>query len=192
MFLRVVGLLVAMALVQGCAAGAKPEAMSVGVSESSLITETSPLRNAVEVVSVSGGKETNPAWKSNISNEDFKSALEQSLDVNTILAKGDSRYKLDAELVEVKQPVLGGITMTVTTTVKYVLTNAATGASVSDKTVEASFKATPGDSMLGVQRLRLANEGSVRENIKQYIYFLVADSKANPAFKAAPAISMAQ
>lgn len=161
-------------MVAGCAAASNPGAMMVPVSEATLIGESSKLREAVTVAGIGGGKETSPLWKSNISNDDFAEALRQSLAAHAMLAgEAGGAYSLDAELVEVKQPLVG-LDMTVTTSVKYTLTEIATGMVVYSDTITTPYTAKMSDAFVGVKRLQLANEGSVRENISAMLGALIA------------------
>jgi phage gp29-like protein len=128
---------------------------------------------------VTGGKETNPLWKSNVSNADFAEALKQSLSANTILASDAARFKLSASLIELKQPFIGA-SMTVTSKVKYVLTDATDNSVIWAKEITTPYTAKFSDAFVGYKRLQLANEGAIRENIKQLVDDLVTEAKANP------------
>lgn len=66
-----------------------------------------------------------------------------------------------------------GLDATVTSTVPYTMTPVAGGKPFSTPVIE-SFAATFADAALGVERLRLANEGSMRRNIETFIDRLVA------------------
>ena len=64
---------------------------------------------------------------------------------------------------------LAGLDMTVGSAVNYKIVRIADGKVVFDQIVSASYTAAFGDSILGVERLRLANEGSVKKNISKFI-----------------------
>ncbi len=68
---------------------------------------------------------------------------------------------------------LAGFDMTVKASVKYTLTDTQTGKKVFDEFVSTSHTATMGDTVIGVQRLRLANQGAIKKNIKALIDLLV-------------------
>jgi len=165
--------------VSGCASASDPGAMAVGVTQSTLIADNSPLHHAVTAPTVTGGKDTNPLWVSNVSNTDFAEALRQTLAADTILATDKGRFNLAAQLVSLKQPMVG-LDMTVTADVKYTLTDAATGKVVWQKELTTPYTAKFGDAFLGVERLKLANEGAIKTNIEQMIAALIADSKTSP------------
>lgn len=156
-----------------CASASKPGAMVAELTDATIIRDDSALRSSFAVGSVTGGKETSPLWKSNVSSEDFAEALRQSLAGHALLASTDGKYVVEAALVEVKQPVLGGFNMTVTSTVNYKVTEAETSAVVLEKSVVNEYTAKMGDAFVGVERLRLANEGSMKGNIAQFIETLV-------------------
>lgn len=155
-----------------CASASKPGAMVAELTDATIIRDDSALRSTFAVGAVTGGKETSPLWKSNVSSEDFAEALRQSLAGHALLAATEGRYIVDAELVEVKQP-FAGFNMTVTSTVKYKVTDAATSSVVLEKDVVNEYTAKMGDAFVGTERLRLANEGSMKGNIAQFIETLV-------------------
>lgn len=156
-----------------CASASKPGAMVAELTDATIIRDDSALRSAFSVGGVTGGKETSPLWKSNVSSEDFAEALRQSLAGHALLASTTGKYVVDAELLEVKQPVLGGFNMSVTSTVSYKVTEAATSAIVLEETIINEYTAKMGDAFVGVERLRLANEGSMKGNIAKFIEILI-------------------
>ena len=68
-------------------------------------------------------------------------------------------------MVEIDQPSFG-FDMTVTTHVRYVLTDTTINSVIYDEIIVAPHTATVGDAFAGVKRLRLANEGSGKKNIE--------------------------
>lgn len=164
-------LLCAIAL-SACAAASKPGAMVAELTEATIISDNSGLRQAVSVGDVGGGKETSPLWKSNVSSEDFAESLRQSFAAHAMLATDEGDYRLDAELIELKQP-FAGFNMTVTSIVKYTLTDLATSDVVFEETIEEAYTAKTSDAFLGVERLRLANEGSIKGNITSLIKAMI-------------------
>ena len=152
----------------GCASGARTEAMIAPLDASYLTGERSPFRQAITVASVTGGSSTNPLWTSQVSNEDFKKALEQSLKLNTLLAEGEGKYRLTVSLISLKQPFVG-LDMTVDATARYVVTPISGGAPAMDQTFNTPYKAAFGDALIGMERLRLANEGAIRTSIAAFV-----------------------
>ncbi len=172
-----------------CASGASPGAMTVPLSAETMIADGSALRQSIATGTVGGGQDTNPLWTSQVSNEAFATALRQSLGTHAMLAIGSERYRLDATLGGLRQP-MAGFSMEVTSTVSYRLTALATGSVVFERTIEAAYTAPFNAAFSGVERLRLANEGSVKENIRQFLAALVAEEARNPrAFRPGTPIS---
>lgn len=155
-----------------CATASQPGAMVPSVSAKSIVTSQSKLFEAVTIGPVDGGKKTNPLWTSKVSNEDFAEALRQSFAAHAMLATDAGDYRLDAQLVKLKQPVMG-IDLSVTSDVKYVLTNIATGEVVFDETISEKYTAKMGDAFVAVKRLQLANEGSIKSNISTLIEMMI-------------------
>jgi hypothetical protein len=165
-----------MVMLSACASGARTGAMTAEVTPDNIIADSSPVKGAIKVGTVAGGEATNPLWKSEVSNENFRTALEQSLALHTMAASKSPGYMLNAELVDLDQP-FGGFDMTVTAKVHYTLVRSADGAVAVDELISTPFTATMGDSMLGVERMRLANEGAVRANITTAIAKIIASVK---------------
>lgn len=59
--------------------------------------------------------------------------------------------------------------MTVKAVVNYKLTDKTSHNTILKETIDSSYTAQFSDSVVGVKRLRLANEGAIKENIKQFI-----------------------
>jgi hypothetical protein len=162
-------LLVFVVLVSGCATPARVDQMTVSGQPTQRVAET-PLRGNVAVRDVTGGQETNPMWKSNVSSSEFAQAIEGSLRTLGLLApnRQAGRYTLTAHLQSLEQPVFG-LDMTVTASVDYSVVERATGKEVFQKTVVTPYTAKFGDAFVAVERLKLANEGAIRTNISQLI-----------------------
>ena len=174
-FLRralLVGGLAATALVTGCATPANSVNMVVRAGDATAARSATPeaLKAAVAIRDVTGGKETNPMWVSNVGSSDFERALEDSLRSVGMLAanRQSGRYQLVAHLEKLEQPFLG-FDMTVTAAVAYTLIERSSGKTVWQKSIATPYTAKVGDAFVGTERLRLANEGSVRQNITQLI-----------------------
>lgn len=125
-------------------------------------------------------------WKSQVGTPEFQQALTQSLQANTMLATGAPRYHLDANLENLDQPALGGFDMTVGSRIRYKLTDIATGKPAFEKAIETEYTANFSDAFAGVERLRLANEGSIKKNIGLFLEALVQAFKAQPAKTGTP------
>ncbi len=170
--MRIILLAAAVLSLAACASASKPGAMVAELTDSTIIRDDSTLRNAFNVGTVTGGKKTNPLWVSKVSSEDFAEALRQSLTSHAMLSSSTGKFVVDAELLEVKQP-LAGFNLTVKSTVKYKVSEVATSIVVLEETVTNEHTAKMGEAFVAAQRLRLANEGSMKGNIAQFIETLV-------------------
>lgn len=169
LFCRIIFLLSIAIAVVGCATPASQQAMTISSSDISS-NRSEKLANSVYVNSVSGGKSTNPLWTSQVDNETFKLALEQSLAVAGYKTSDSSKakYLVHAELKKLDQPLIG-IDFDVVSEISY--TVEASGEK-NTYPISANGKATFSDSVIGFERLRIANEKSIKENITKFINFL--------------------
>jgi hypothetical protein len=168
MTLRILGFLLVFAVLQGCASAAKIENMVP--TDVERVNPNSALADQLFISGASGGDETNPMWTSEISAEDFRKALEQALSNSGLLSemRSSGRYEVRVFLDEVDQPFIG-LDMTVTTKVTYEVIGRDTRERIFREQIIASHTATMSEQFYGVERLRLANEGSAEENIKIFI-----------------------
>ena len=179
-------------LVAGCASPARVDQMAASGQPAQRVAETL-LRNNVAIRDVTGGQETSPMWKSNVGNGEFNLALEESLRNVGLLApnRQAGRFTLTAHLQSLEQPMFG-LDMTVTASVNYVVVERASGKEIFQRTVAVPYTAKLGDAFVGVERLKLANEGAIRTNISQLIdelFRLRIDAVAVPATAAGTAQS---
>ncbi|MEO8677109.1 MAG: hypothetical protein ABI569_16155 [Casimicrobiaceae bacterium] len=165
-----VAISVAVFVLAGCATPARIEQMTV----SSAGIPTTPAPEAVQqniaIKDVTGGQETNPLWTSQVSSAEFERALEASLKAAGLLQpiRTSGRFTLTAQLAKLDQPLIG-LNMTVTASVLYVLVERSTGKTLWEQTLVTPYTAKFGDSLLAIERLKLANEGAIRENISALI-----------------------
>lgn len=150
-------------LMSGCASKAEMAHMVYNPAGKHLVYDNM-LEHQVNLSEVSGGSETYAGWKSNVGDAEFKGALKQSL-INEGLFSQNGRYVLSAVIEDVDQPIVG-ISMTVTMHTKYTLTDTQSKKVLLTKILVTPYTAAFSDAFLGVERLRLANEGSGQENIK--------------------------
>lgn len=142
----------------------------------------SPLKENVAIKDVTGGKETNPMWVSNVGSPEFERALEDSLRNAGLLSSNRQagKFTLTAHLLKLDQPMFGA-SFTVTATVQYALVERATGKEVLARTVSTPYTAAFSDAFMGAERLKLANEGAIRSNIAALIDALTAIKVASLA-----------
>lgn len=159
------GLIACTAVITGCATSANHQAMTVMPSPG--IQQNTKLKGVVAVRNVGGGKETNPLWTSQVDNQGFKKALENSLAAFGYLAVTPDKatHIVDADLNALSQP-FAGLDMNVSSTVTYRVTSLGVA---KQYPISVSAVATFSDSALGYERLRIANERSINENIKQFL-----------------------
>ncbi len=138
------------------------------------------LQNNMDVGAIVGGQETSvlagffvPDHLSEISNEAFAGALKQTLANQGLLAdNGRGRYVLSAQLINVdKSP---GVSNNTVTSVQYVLTDTQSHTVVMKETMVAEHEAVLGDSLNPGTRMQMANEGSAKNNIAQFLLLLSA------------------
>jgi hypothetical protein len=143
------------------------------VPESALFPSYSPdsaLRNAIAISKVGGGEKTNPLLVSKVGDEELHETLRLSLKKCGFLNTSDvaAPSRLEVFLIELRQP-RGGLTVIVDSVMRYKLTRSGDDQVVYDDIITASYKATVGDALYSLHRLKLANEGSVRTNIATFL-----------------------
>lgn len=153
----------------GCASPADMNSMVVSKSPGERINLPPEVKGAFIVERVGGGEETNPLWTSEVDNTSFRGALERSLEGSGLLGgTNTAEHSIEADLLNLEQPLIG-LDLTVTSTVNYVVRNQKTGEVWFDENITKSFTATFSDAFVAITRLKLANEGSIRENISTFI-----------------------
>ena len=172
--LKTLAMLALLALMAACAQPARLDAMKVTAIPDVVVPDGFFLRKAILINNVHGGEPTNPLWTSQVGNVEFRAALESSLEGFGLLAPPSAgTYDLTATLIKLDQPLMG-IDMTVTTSANYLLKNRATNAEALNRTITLPYTATFGSALLGVERLRVANEGSIKTNLEQLIRDLLS------------------
>ncbi len=149
--------------VGGCAT---QQAMTVDTG--TIASPVAKYRNAVAVRSVSGGQVMNVLTVPGVTDEPFKAALESSLAATGYLARtGTAKYFIDAEIKNLEQPLIG-LDLDVVSTVTYKVS----GAITATYPITAKGSATFSDSPIGVDRIRIANERAMQQNIKAFLLAL--------------------
>jgi len=166
-----IALALASSMLAACAEGARPDSMALTAPAGAPpVSQTEPGYKTLRVSHVDGGGKTNPLWMSSVSSEDFQKALENSLRALGLLADDPAKAKTEitANLQDLQRP-LAGLDMTVTAKVHYAAKSTADQKVVFDDVVAASGTAKFGDALIAVQRLQLANEAAMKENIKAFV-----------------------
>ena len=157
------------ALLGGCATPATRQGMALGAADlpNAASVANPTLKGTVAVAGVSGGKSTSPLWTSQVDDKGFREALEESLRLVGYLAPvgTNASHLVEVNLQELRQPLLG-ITFDVDSRVEYRVSGP-DGQRLFP--VNARGTATVSDAFFGVERLRIANERSIKENIRSFI-----------------------
>jgi hypothetical protein len=139
------------------------------VDSGAVVNSNPKYRNAMAVRSVTGGRVMNALTVMGVENEPLKAALESSLAANGYLARsGTAKFYVDAEIVNLDQPLIG-LDLDVTAEVTYKVSG--TGAAATYP-VKATARATFSDSPIAVDRMRIANERAMQQNIRQFLQAL--------------------
>jgi hypothetical protein len=163
----IISLSIATAILSGCSSPATSEGMMVNPSQINKAIPSSKFYSSVKKVSVDGGKETNPLWTSQVSSENFQLALVDSLKAANVWSDS-GKYSLEANLLSLEQPLIG-FNMTVSASVDYKVKDETTGTVIFGEKIDSTHTATVGDAVAGIKRLRLANEGAIRNNIELFL-----------------------
>jgi hypothetical protein len=158
-------LLLLVLLVSGCAFPASKEGM--------VVTNYVAPKQTGEKIFVkesTGGSTTLPFWTSQIPDDNFTEAVQESLlkskAFSALSANWGDDWGLEIQILDVSQPFFGS-SFTVTTNVKYTLY--LKGNKVYVTTVREQGTASFSDSFWGVKRLRIANEKSGKANVKRFL-----------------------
>lgn len=159
-------------LLSGCASPARSDRMTVSsdFGQVAKIPADNALRGNVGVASVTGGGDTNPMWRSKVSSDAFQRALEDSLRNAMLLnpAISSSRYQLTADLINLSQP-LAGASLEVSSSVRYSLVERASRKEIYSRVIQTAHTAKWNDAFNFNDRLNIANEGAIRNNIQLVI-----------------------
>ena len=158
---------VAVTQLYGCASPANRGAMVAPAPTTVGAGKTFPHTVSVETT---GGQATTAMDSSNVSNEDLKAAIEQSL-VQSNLFKSivegkNGDYELNVTVTRLNKPMFG-LTFTVEMEAGWSLVRKSDGNVAMRKSITSSHTATFSDAAAAVTRLRLAVEGAAQSNIAQ-------------------------
>lgn len=130
------------------------------------------LTGKITVTYTTGGRDSNPMWAFGLSNQEFKKALQESLQSYYLLAvETNPIYELSATVMKVDYPHFGS-QLTFRSNIRYVLVNKDTQHIVFDKIIESSGEATLSDAFIAAKRLKIASERSIHANIEKFIIAL--------------------
>ena len=161
--LGAVAISASMLFLAGCASNATIS----GMTYHGPISQNKVLKENIGISNVKGGFETSSMGRSQINNKNLNKALKNSL-IASKLYDSSGKYVLSSKIEKMDQPY-AGIDMTVLMSVLYHLEDKSTHKQVFHRTIKSKYTATMGDAFVGTTRLRLANEGAAKNNIKQLI-----------------------
>jgi len=168
------------ALLAGCGAPTQPLPMSITAADALQIRGWVPdaLKAQVAVPPVQGGMATNRWWGSRVAADALQQALEASLHavgMQPLAPLPAARFELRAELVQLDQPLVPAVGVTVDVAVRYTLVDKlADGRIVYQRRIANTEEARLGEAILSPsERLRIANERALRANIDLLLRDLV-------------------
>ncbi len=158
----------ALVMVLALAACAQPGNMAATIEGGEAAFVGSPLQSRVEIEAVEGGRDVNILLMPGVGTEEFAAALLESLQTAGLASADIGRFQLSATIEELNQPPIGA-GLTVTSVVRYVIVDQLNDQTIFDELIESSYRASFGDSLVYLDRLRLANEGAIRANIADFL-----------------------
>jgi hypothetical protein len=152
----------------GCATPSNFAAMSVSRNEMNIAKNESKLfKENITLAKLSGGQKSTIVSK--VDNEGFSKAIENSLsNVGFLSSDPSAAYQLTVALEELKQPLMG-LDLKVVCKAKYTLYDNKHKRVVFEETLTTPYTAPFSSAFVAAERLRLANEGAVKENIKKFL-----------------------
>lgn len=126
-------------------------------------------------IETTGGRETNPLWTSQISSSDFGEAVSKAIMESGVFQRvtkdNAADYLLEISILNCSQPVMG-LDMTVGLETKWKVSRIGPSGEYKllwSDTIASSYTAKVGEAFVAVERLKKANEGAARENIREGI-----------------------
>ena len=171
-------LTVAALTLSACTSPAVMKNMVVTPQDIRAITPSPDFKSEITVAQIDSGETTNTLLASKVDKASFLGALSASLKQNGLLADTQSlsRFDLFASIASLKQPFFG-TGFKVNSSVNYRVVERETKVTWYEELISASYTTTYSNTGYPVGGVRLANEGAIRENIKEFITQL---SKTSP------------
>jgi hypothetical protein len=174
---KIIALMLALSLLQACAAAARSDRMVPENISPAATAQTVML----SVGSVGGGAATNPMFSSQVGDEEFRQALSETLQaagLSNRSASAQNTYTVEASLTGLSDPIMG-FSFTVESEVYYQVTRNSDSTTIFAESIKASGTAKVGEAFVGTERLRIAKEYSIRENISAFIEAIVSILNSN-------------
>lgn len=172
------GILLATGL-SACASNVRTTALVPEATAQSLVAEDSPIYRNISIGRVDGGAETQTLGLTQVSASEMREALQNAMLLASMLGGQDADLTVDATLEKLEQPQLA-VNLEVISTVFYRVRSLQTGAIVYQERITTPFTTEFTESLIRSERQRLANEGSIKENIRTFLEKLNGASKAEP------------
>lgn len=153
----------AIAGLTGCASPASRESMSPPS-----FTTSKQFNKSVNVL-VSGGSDTGAMESTNVSDEEFKAAIEDAINKSKLfkdVVASNPDLDLQVSISSLSKPSFG-LTFDVSMEAGWILTKKSDKSVLMKKSIKSSGKATTGDSIVAVTRIRIAVERAAQNNISQ-------------------------
>lgn len=173
--LLLIALLISFSLsLAGCVA---QKASYINMTPSTTSDDNVSTDKVLIVANVKGGKETNPLMLSQIGDEDYHKAIVETLRKSKIFKEikqeGNGDYKLITQIIshEIKRGEEVMETLSVLF-VNYKLVDLDSNKEIWKESVFSQYGAKISEEFVGYKRVKLAHEGSARENLKQLSYKL--------------------
>jgi len=162
--------LTAAAMLAGCARAARAPRMEVHDLMSGTVARSAGLEETVTVGAVTGGSTANPLWTRRVGDDEFRAALERSLQANRMLAAipDSARYVVFARLVEFGRPNDGSASW-ITPRIAWRVVERGVPGEVFREEIATTYIAESGEPIRGAERVRLANEAAIRESIREFL-----------------------
>ncbi|KQV50368.1 hypothetical protein ASC95_13395 [Pelomonas sp. Root1217] len=163
----------------GCGTPSQPLPMAVTAAEALQIRGWVPdaLQRQVGLATVKGGQETGRWWGSKVSTVVLQQALDESLfavGMKPLSPEPAPRFELQAELLQLDQPLVPAVGVTVGVAVHYTLVDKASGKAVYQRRIANTDEARFSEAIVSPnERLRIANERALRANIDLLLRDLV-------------------
>jgi len=160
----VIPLTIAVLGITGCASPANRESMSPPSFT------TSKHFNKTVSVMILGGSATGTMESTNISDEEFKASIEDAINKSKLfreIAKdSNSDFDLQVNIFSLSKPSFG-FTFEVQMEAGWVLSKKSDKSILMKKSIQSIGRATAGDALIGVTRIRMAVERAAQNNISQ-------------------------
>ena len=100
-----------------------------------------------------------------ITNEAIKLAVEKSISNAGLFTDNERVIRINLSVLAIENPLFGG-SLTSEIRIRWQLYDEAEEVSLFESVVASEYTATIGDAFVGAQRMKMANDGAIRENIK--------------------------